>query len=96
MERVVTYFQHESILAHMERTNKRLWILCLILVIALLGTNGAWIYYESQWQYTQESTQIEADQQGEINVIGGGDVIYGAESKDKQNHEIEKTQNGWK
>ena len=83
MERVVTYFQHESVLTHMERTNKRLWILCLILVLALLGTNGAWIYYESQWQYTQESTQIEADQQGEVNVIGGGDVTYGTESKNK-------------
>lgn len=83
MEKVVTYFQHESILAHMERTNRRLFILCLILVIALLGTNGAWIYYESQWQYTQESMQIEADQQGEINVVGGGDVTYGTESKDK-------------
>ena len=83
MEKVVTYFQHESILAHMERTNRRLFVLCLILVIALLGTNGAWIYYESQWQYTQESMQIEADQQGEINVVGGGDVTYGTESKDK-------------
>lgn len=81
MDRMITYFQHESIIAHMERTNRRLWILCLILVLALLGTNGAWIYYESQWQYTQESTQIEAQQEGELNIVGGGDVTYGAESQ---------------
>ena len=83
MDRVITYFQHESILAHMERTNRRLFILCLILILALIGTNGAWIYYESQWQYTQESTQIDAEQEGELNIIGGGDVTYGTESKDK-------------
>ena len=81
MDRMITYFQHESIIAHMERTNRRLWILCLILVLALLGTNGAWIYYESQWQYTQESTQIEAQQEGELNIVGGGDVTYGTESQ---------------
>lgn len=81
MERVVTYYEHEENMARMERTNRRTWILCIILIVALLGTNAGWIYYESQWQYVQESTQIEAEQKGDLNIIGGGDVSYGTESK---------------
>lgn len=83
MDKYVSYYEHESIMAHMERSNRRVWILCLILVLALIGTNGAWIYYESQWEYTQESTQIEAEQDGQLNIIGGGDVTYGAESQNQ-------------
>lgn len=83
MDKYVSYYEHESIMAHMERSNRRVWILCLVLVLALIGTNGAWIYYESQWEYTQESTQIEAEQDGQLNIIGGGDVTYGAESQNQ-------------
>lgn len=83
MDKYISYYEHESIMVHMERSNKRVWILCLILVLALIGTNGAWIYYESQWEYIQESTQIEAQQEGELNIIGGGDVTYGAESQNQ-------------
>ena len=32
----------------MERMNRRLWILCIVLVLLLAGTNGAWVYYESE------------------------------------------------
>ena len=83
MDKYINYYEHESIMAHMERSNRRVWILCLILILALIGTNGAWIYYESQWEYTQESTQIEAEQDGQLNIIGGGDVTYGAESQNQ-------------
>ena len=83
MDRVVTYFEHEEQMVRMERANTRLWILCILLILILVGTNVAWIYYESQWQVVTESTEIEAEQDGEVNIVGGGDVSYGSKSKDQ-------------
>ena len=48
-ERMIPYFSHEGDMARMERANKRLWIVILVLIAVLLGTNGAWIYYENQF-----------------------------------------------
>ena len=81
MDKVITYFEHEEQMVRIERTNVRLWILCILLILMLVGTNIAWIYYESQWQVTTETTEIEAEQDGEINIVGGGDVNYGSESE---------------
>lgn len=71
----VPYIVHESAMARAERTAKRLWITVLILVFLLVGTNCAWLWYESQFEsveYTQEVTQ-EAEN-GTNNFVGG-DVI---------------------
>lgn len=77
----VPYIVHESTMARFERTNKRLWIVIIILIAALVGSNLGWIYYESQYEVAETSTSIEAEQDGDINIVGGGDISYGAESK---------------
>ena len=54
----IPYFCHEAIMARMERTIRRLWILCIILIVLLAGSNAAWIWYETQWEdvvVTQEN-----------------------------------------
>lgn len=79
-ERMIPYFSHEGDMARMERANKRLWIVVLVLIAVLLGTNGAWIYYENQ--FVDEIT-IDAKQDGSgVNIVGGEDVTYGPDSKD--------------
>lgn len=40
---VVPYAAHEIAIATSERHSKRLWIVILVLIVALLGTNLAWI-----------------------------------------------------
>lgn len=40
----------EILVAAMERQVKRLFILCIIMFIALVGSNIAWIVYENQFQ----------------------------------------------
>jgi hypothetical protein len=78
-------FRDEIVVAMFERTIKRLWVLCIILIALLALTNGAWIWYESQFEDTITTT-VDADQDGNgVNVVGGGDVNYGAESKDNNN-----------
>ena len=41
----VPYFVHEASMARMERQIKRLWITVLVLIVMLVATNGAWIWY---------------------------------------------------
>ena len=76
---MIPYIAHESAMSRMERTNKRLWILCIIMFLALVGTNAGWIYYESQWEdvvTTQEVSQDVDTGEGNAFVQGIGDY-YG-------------------
>lgn len=81
--RQISYLEFESSQARMERVNRRMWILCIILIAALLGTNGAWIYYESQFTETEVSQEIDTGE-GDATVIGVGDY-YGEGEADGQN-----------
>lgn len=67
-EKNIPYFVHEGIMARMERTIRRLWILCIILIVLLAVTNGAWIYYESQ--FVDEVTVTQDNKDGYNNYIG--------------------------
>lgn len=84
----VPYVVHESAMARSERHNNRLWIVILVLIGALIGTNLAWIIYESSFEEvvtaTEEYYDVEqdADGGGDNNSIINGGVINGeAESK---------------
>lgn len=71
-EKMIPYIAFESATSRQERTIKRLWILCLVLIIALLGTNAGWIWYENQFEDVVV-TQENAD--GYNNYIGNdGDI----------------------
>lgn len=86
----VPYLVHEGILVRQERTIKRLWILCIIIFLAFVASNAAWIYYESQWEVvttettlTQEVDQDSSDGGSNNNYFYGGD--YNGEAKDQNN-----------
>jgi len=49
-EILVSYAAFEGVQVRLERTNRRMWILCIILIIALIGTNALWLYRESQFE----------------------------------------------
>ena len=75
------YAAHEIAMAQSERNIKRLWIIILVLIVALIGTNLTWIIYESQFEVVEETTttitQDNAD--GYNNYIGNdGDIVNGA------------------
>ena len=75
-------------MARMERQTKRLWITILVLIFLLVGTNCAWLWYESQFE-TVETTEeifVDAEQDGVANYIGNdGDIING-EGYSKENN----------
>ena len=49
-DKTVPFYVHEGEMARQERHIKRLWILCIIIFVALIGTNAGWIVYESQFE----------------------------------------------
>ena len=66
----VSFFVHESVQASMERTIKRLWITIVLLILMLVGTNGAWLYYESQMESIYQEV-IQDAETGTNNFVGG-------------------------
>ena len=82
-QQTISFIAHESGMTRLERANRRVWILCIILIVALLGTNAGWLYYESQFEIVETSSQ-EVEQEidtgdGDATVIGIGD--YNGESE---------------
>lgn len=76
---MIPYIVHEGEVARMERTIKRLFVICILLIVVAVGTNAYWIWYEAQWEdevITQEIQQDSGD--GGTNnytgkIIGGDD-----------------------
>ena len=73
-ERNIPYIAPEGMMARMERTIKRLWILSLVLTLLLVASNVGWIYYEAQ--FTDEVVTVEQENEdGYNNFIGNdGDI----------------------
>ena len=74
-EKYVTQYYHEAETSRLERIIKRMWVLIIIMLLALIATNGAWLYYENQ--FVDEETTITQDVDsgdGETNVTGIGDI----------------------
>lgn len=81
------YIVHESEMARMERIIKRLWILAIVLIVLLVGTNFAWIYYENQFTdevITQDVLQ-EVSGKNSRNYFNGGDY-YGGTTESTNDH----------
>ena len=72
----VPYIVHESDMSRLERQLKRLWVVILVLIFLLVGSNCAWMIYESQFETVEETYQevIQEADNGENHFIGG-DVI---------------------
>lgn len=44
-EKKISFLAHESSLSRLERIQKRLWIVALMLILLLVGSNTAWIVH---------------------------------------------------
>lgn len=69
---MINYAAHEGMMARMERTIRRLWILCIILILLLAGTNAAWIYYENSFE---DVVVTQENDDGFNNYIGEDGTI---------------------
>ena len=85
----VPYLVHESVLARMERTIKRLWILCIVLIVLFVGTNAGWLYYESLWS-DEVTTITQENADGYNNYIGNDGDINNGETNNNDSETIQK------
>ena len=85
----IPYYVAEGMNDRLSKNNKRLWVMCLLLIILLVGTNAMWIWYENQWSYYEQEVEQEIEAEGDFTVIGIGDY-HGksdAESEDETQDE---------
>lgn len=82
----VPYVVFESELARLERIIHRQFVLIVIAVLLLVGTNAYWIYYESQFQEitATEVTQDVDSGDGGDSIINDGVRINGEGETDSQ------------
>jgi hypothetical protein len=87
---IVPFIVHEGDMARMERANKRLWIVILVLIILLVGSNVAWLSYESQFEETSTTTNEvtqELDSGDDGDAILNGDVNIGEGKKNSKDND---------
>ena len=83
-EKMIPYIAFESATSRQERTIKRLWILCLVLIVALLGTNAGWLYYEKQFEdvvTVEQDVEATSDGDSDLNINTVGGDYYGGQSE---------------
>lgn len=79
----IPFVAFEAAQSRLERIIKRLWIAVIILIFLLVGTNIAWLVYESQWEEYEETTVTqEANwESGDLIQNGTGEITINGQSK---------------
>ena len=69
----VSFVAHEQDMARMERSNKRLFALCVILAILLTASVLYVVYLKSEYQQVITEQEVEqiADDNGQNQFVGG-------------------------
>lgn len=80
-QKQVPYIVFESAQTRLERTNRRLFILCIILAMMLLVTNGCWIYYEQQFEDVVVTQDVKSDGDSDVHLQNIGGDYYGGDIK---------------
>lgn len=68
----VPYIVFEGEMARLERIIRRMFVLLIITICFLVGTNAYWIWYENQFEEVVTTTQ---DVQQKVDSGDGGDAI---------------------
>lgn len=72
----VPYAAFEAVSARAERNIRRLALIIVFLILALIGSNIAWLCYESQFDdVTTDQTVTQDTEGGSDNNFVGGDLV---------------------
>lgn len=72
-------YVYESAMARLERTIKRLWILCIILIALCAVSNYAWLKYEMSFEDVEITQDVDSGSYGDAIINDG--VHYNGESE---------------
>lgn len=73
----VPYLVHEGILARMERSNRRLFIIVIVLIAVLAASWIGFVVYESQFEDVSISQDVSQDADGGGNNSYNGEIVGG-------------------
>lgn len=76
-DKTISYYIHEEQMNRLEMHNKRLFILTLVIFVALILTNGAWIYHESLYEDVVTTQTVTQESDGDNIALHGIGDIYG-------------------
>lgn len=80
MDKPVPFIVYEAEQARHERDKRRWFIIVLVLILLLFGSNAAWIAYESQFEDIVVTQDVDTGN-GRSIISGVGD-IYGESETD--------------
>lgn len=78
---MIPYYAHESMMARAERTIKRLWVLCIILIVLCAASNYAWLRYEQSFEDVETTITQDVDSGSYGDAIINDGVHINGESK---------------
>lgn len=72
----IPFAAHESAMARAERHIKSLVWVIVLLIVLLVGSNGAWLWYENQFEVVEETITtfedvVQESAEGSNNIVGG-------------------------
>ena len=73
----IDYLAHESMLTRMERAQRRLWILNIILILLLAGSWLGFYVYQSQFEDVVITHEVSQDTDNGGNNSYNGEIIGG-------------------
>lgn len=87
---MIPYIVYEASEARAERSIRRLIIALVIAVVLLFASNAFWLHAWMQYDYADDSVEIDAGS-GTANYIGeDGDITNGEDNSAQENTDKEK------
>lgn len=80
----VSYYVHENLRAQMVSANTKWFILVLVLVVLLAGSNAFWVVRETQFATETTEIEVKTEDGGNANYIGNDGDIYNGEHQSKE------------
>lgn len=74
-----------DVLSALVKQLKTMWIVIILLIVLLVGTNMAWLYVFQSYDYVTQ----DGEGQNYFNREVGGDVYNGTEGQSKEERQIE-------
>ena len=80
---IMSRIAFERMQAKDERNDKWRNIIIILLIVLLVATNAMWLWAWNQYDYVDDYTSVEADDNSDINYIGrNGDINNGGKDYD--------------
>ena len=70
----IPYIVHEGAISRMERVNKRLIAIIVLLIVLLVSSNIAWMVYESQFEMCNVEQDVDQENEQGNNIFVGCDL----------------------